>query len=115
MPADARQQETERGFFSPPAGRRQPPLLLEPLLLLILRFFCFPNLITYSPARGRDGAPWKNSMRRSRKNNESNRKSSQRDPGLKMELPNFQLRYQTLKANHGQSVFHENINKSKHG
>ncbi|GBP77565.1 hypothetical protein EVAR_57242_1 [Eumeta japonica] len=23
--------------------------------------------------------------------------------------------YQTLKANHGQSVFHENINKSKHG
>ncbi|GBP90742.1 hypothetical protein EVAR_26712_1 [Eumeta japonica] len=26
---------------------------------------------------------------------------------------NFQLRYQTLKANHGQSVFHENINKSK--
>ncbi|GBP51516.1 hypothetical protein EVAR_44492_1 [Eumeta japonica] len=35
--------------------------------------------------------------------------------GLTMELPNFQLRYQTLKANHGQSVFHENINKSKHG
>ncbi|GBP76030.1 hypothetical protein EVAR_33338_1 [Eumeta japonica] len=34
---------------------------------------------------------------------------------LTMELPNFQLRYQTLKANHGQSVFHENINKSKHG
>ncbi|GBP05927.1 hypothetical protein EVAR_3208_1 [Eumeta japonica] len=32
-----------------------------------------------------------------------------------MELPNFQLRYQTLKANHGQSVFHENIKKSKHG
>ncbi|GBP91571.1 hypothetical protein EVAR_67171_1 [Eumeta japonica] len=25
---------------------------------------------------------------------------------------NFQLRYQTLKANHGQNVFHENINKS---
>ncbi|GBP48559.1 hypothetical protein EVAR_38534_1 [Eumeta japonica] len=35
--------------------------------------------------------------------------------GLTMELPNFQLRYQTLKANHGQSVFHENINKSKYG
>ncbi|GBP07906.1 hypothetical protein EVAR_78065_1 [Eumeta japonica] len=35
--------------------------------------------------------------------------------GLTMELPNFQLRYQTLKANHGQSVFHENINKFKHG
>ncbi|GBP24853.1 PiggyBac transposable element-derived protein 4 [Eumeta japonica] len=34
--------------------------------------------------------------------------------GLMMELPNFQLCYQTLKANHGQSVFHENINKSKH-
>ncbi|GBP30985.1 hypothetical protein EVAR_81883_1 [Eumeta japonica] len=28
---------------------------------------------------------------------------------------NCQLRYQTLKTNHGQSVFHENINKSKHG
>ncbi|GBP13271.1 hypothetical protein EVAR_8198_1 [Eumeta japonica] len=35
--------------------------------------------------------------------------------GLMMEIPNFQLRYQTLKSNHGQSVFHNNINKSKHG
>ncbi|GBP58033.1 hypothetical protein EVAR_39749_1 [Eumeta japonica] len=35
--------------------------------------------------------------------------------GLMMELLNFQLRYQTLKSNHGQSVFNENINKSKHG
>ncbi|GBP48399.1 hypothetical protein EVAR_36833_1 [Eumeta japonica] len=37
------------------------------------------------------------------------------EEGLMMELSNFQLRYQILKANHGQSVFHENINKSKHG
>ncbi|GBP64532.1 hypothetical protein EVAR_53031_1 [Eumeta japonica] len=35
--------------------------------------------------------------------------------GLMMEFPNFELRYQTLKANRGQSVFHENTNKSKHG
>ncbi|GBP58189.1 hypothetical protein EVAR_87766_1 [Eumeta japonica] len=34
--------------------------------------------------------------------------------GLTMELADFQFRYQTLKANHGQSVFHDNINKSKH-
>ncbi|GBP73397.1 hypothetical protein EVAR_21353_1 [Eumeta japonica] len=37
------------------------------------------------------------------------------EEGLLMELSNFQLRYQTLKANHGQRVFHDNINKSKHG
>ncbi|GBP62617.1 hypothetical protein EVAR_46456_1 [Eumeta japonica] len=35
--------------------------------------------------------------------------------GLMMEFPNFQLRYQTLKGNHGRSVFHDNINKPKHG
>ncbi|GBP75235.1 hypothetical protein EVAR_45434_1 [Eumeta japonica] len=34
--------------------------------------------------------------------------------GLMMELPNFQLHYQTLKANHGQSVFHDNSNNRKH-
>ncbi|GBP26161.1 Mariner Mos1 transposase [Eumeta japonica] len=34
---------------------------------------------------------------------------------LMMELLNFQLHYQTLKANHGQSVFHDITNKLKHG
>ncbi|GBP38824.1 hypothetical protein EVAR_33575_1 [Eumeta japonica] len=38
-----------------------------------------------------------------------------RTHGLMMELPNVQLCDHILKANHGQSVFHDNMNKSKHG
>ncbi|GBP30179.1 hypothetical protein EVAR_94487_1 [Eumeta japonica] len=40
---------------------------------------------------------------------------STNEEGLMMELPNFQLHYHTLQVNHDQSVFHDNINKSKHG
>ncbi|GBP53525.1 hypothetical protein EVAR_45398_1 [Eumeta japonica] len=34
--------------------------------------------------------------------------------GLMMDLPSFQLRYQTLKANYGQSAFQDNSNNREH-